>query len=232
MQRVRMLLPFLKENNWQAEVLAVSSGQVAAPIDPWLLEASPVDLPVHRVDAFSLAWSRIPGLGGLGQRAFVQLANQGRRVLTAGRFDLIYFSTTVFEILVLGLWWERKFDIPYVIDYQNPWVSDYYSRRPAVRPPGGRLINPYLLARKPLLAVYHQQSPINSIISAVGGCVFVPFSESLDEELLANNIFDAWISRRQFETLLPLDSLAYEPYTDRCCAATLCTFLQDCLTNA
>ena len=139
MQRVRMLLPWLERNGWQAEVLAVSPDQVAAPMDPWLLAGVPLRVRVHRVDALSLGFARIPGLRTLGLRALAALRRGGDKLLGEGTFDLVYFSTTVFEVHILGPRWKRKFGIPFVMDYQDAWVSDYYRESPDVPVPGGRL---------------------------------------------------------------------------------------------
>jgi len=139
MQRVRMLLPFFNENGWQAEVLAVMPEQVASPVDPWLLKGLPEDVPVHRVKAMGLCWSRLPGLGTLGLRALRALRHTGDSLLAMGRFDLVYFSTTVFEVHILGPRWQQKFGVPFVMDYQDPWVNDYYRDHPEETPPGGRL---------------------------------------------------------------------------------------------
>lgn len=139
MQRIRMLLPFFKENDWQVEVLAVMPEQVTSPIDPWLVEGLPEDVPVHWVKAMGLGWSRLPGLGTLGLRALRALRRAGDRLLAMDSFDLVYFSTTVFEVHILGPRWQRKFGVPFVMDYQDPWVNDYYRDHPDVTPPGGRL---------------------------------------------------------------------------------------------
>src|SRR6185369_724460 len=32
--------------------------------------------------------------------------------------------------------WLRKFGVPYVLDYQDPWINSYYQRT-NTRPPGG-----------------------------------------------------------------------------------------------
>lgn len=410
MQRVRMLLPFFLENGWQAEVLAVSPQQVASPLDPWLVDGLPPDVNVHRVNALGLRWSRIPGLGTLGLRALRQLALAGDRLLAAGRFDLVYFSTTVFDVLRLGPRWKIKFGVPFVMDYQDPWVTDYYRDHPAVIPPGGHLkyavvnalyrrleprvlrhclgitsvspaytrqlnerypwsqpmprlvqpfpgaqhdfdriksstrgnrffsagdgylhwvyigvvipgmypalralfmaiknsmpsaelnrlrmyfigtsyapngraaprvsplanecglaaqvveqceripyidalcclteadallaigsddpgytaskIYPYLLARKPLLAIYHEESSIVSLIRDVGGAVCVPMSIPMDEKGLATEISLRWLSARRFTETLPLNPVTFEPYTDRGCAMALCDFFEQCL---
>lgn len=139
MQRVRMLLPFFKENGWQAEVLMVAPEQIASSQDSWLLEGMPDDIPVHRIKALGLGWSRIPGLGSLGFRASRALAKAGDRLLASKQFDLVYFSTTVFPVHKLGPRWKKKYSVPFVMDYQDPWVNDYYREHPEITPPGGRL---------------------------------------------------------------------------------------------
>ena len=62
----------------------------------------------------------------------------GDRLLRGEEFDLVFFSTTQFEALTLGPRWRKKFGVPYVLDYQDPWVNDYYGRTHTA-PPGGRL---------------------------------------------------------------------------------------------
>lgn len=401
-----MLLPFFRENEWEAEVLAVSPDDVSAPIDPWLAEDLPADVPVHRVAALALRWSRIPGLGGLGLRALGALKRAGDRLLSERRFDLVYFSTTVFEVHMLGPRWRRKFNVPFVIDYQDPWVNDYYRDHPAVTPPGGRLkfriadamhrwmeprvlqkcagltavspaypaqlrarysfdlppvlvqpfpgakgdferlrrdasaaghdkiewlyvgrggadmatslralfiairdhaplslkkrlrlrfvgtsyaaagkgvrtvvpiaeevgladlveespdrisyeqtlamlvradalivpgsddpsytaskIYPYLLAGRPLLAVFHRESSVVDLMAKARGGVCVAFNPQDAVDAIAQQIADQWLSSDQFTRGVPLDSVAFEPYTDRGSAPVLCRFLERCLTN-
>ena len=139
MHRVRMLLPFFEGNGWQAEVLTVDPRQVAAPLDPLLEAGLPAGLRVHRVPALARAWSRLPGLGTLGLRCLPALARAGDHLLSRGQFDLVYFSTTVFEVHVLGPRWWRRFRVPFAMDYQDAWVSDYYRDNPGVPVPGGRV---------------------------------------------------------------------------------------------
>jgi hypothetical protein len=51
---------------------------------------------------------------------------------------LAFLSTTQFSAFGLGPRWLREFRLPYVLDYQDPWVNDYYRNHQAA-PPGGRL---------------------------------------------------------------------------------------------
>jgi hypothetical protein len=134
--RLRLLLNHAAASGWQVEVLAVDSADVVGPVDPWLAESLPADVPVHRVHAWRLkGW----GLNGLSQRSLWPLYQQGCTLLATGRFDLVFFSTTEFALHVLGPLWKRKFGISFCMDYQDPWVNDYYHRHPEVVPPGGRL---------------------------------------------------------------------------------------------
>ncbi|MEE9355853.1 MAG: hypothetical protein V3U75_09730 [Methylococcaceae bacterium] len=139
MQRVRMVLPYLREVGIESEVLVVDPECVAAPIDPWLEEGLPRHVPIHRTPILGLTFTRIPGLGTLSYRAMGGLRKTGNRLLATQRFNLVYFSTTQFGIHVLGPYWKRKFGTPFTMDYQDPWVNDYYREHPDINPPGGRL---------------------------------------------------------------------------------------------
>ena len=412
MHRVRMLLPFFKENGWEVQVLAVSPEQVAAPLDPWLLALLPADVVVHRVHPVGLKWSWIPGLGTLGLRALRALARGGDRLLATSRFDLVYFSTTVFEVHLLGSHWKRKYGVPFVMDYQDPWVNGYYREHPQIEPPGGRLkyavvdlihkimesavlrqcagitsvspeypkqlfqrypwfrdtphlvqpfpgaqqdferlgdgpagrrlfdpadgklhwvyvgrggpdmkvalrgffmalrdhlpkklrrrlrvhfigtsyapsgtgkksmagiadefglgylveetpdrisyeqalwslkeadalivpgsddpaytaskIYPYLLAGRPMLAIFHEESTVVDLIRKVGGAVSVSFTSNEPCEMLAERIARDWLSGGQYARTVALDERAFEPYTDRGSAVTLCQFLRQTVSD-
>jgi len=412
MQRVRMLLPFFQRNGWQPEVLVVSPDRVSAPLDPWLVEGLDVDLKVHRANALGIGWSRIPGLGTLGFRALWPMAILGDSLLVKGDFDLVYFSTTVFEIHILGPRWKRKFGVPFVMDYQDLWVNDYYREHPEIRPPGGRLkymvaeaihrwmepyvlqkcsgitsvspgypkklakryawfdnqkvlvqpfpgaardferlsstqitqswfdpkdgyfhwvyvgrggpdmipvlralfksivsnmqmdklsrlkfhfigtsyapkgratpqimslaeefgladrvqehseripyseglkcltdadallvigsddpdysaskIYPYLLARKPLLAIFNKNSNVIDLLDKVRGAVCISFKSPLNEDSLANDITKSWFSQNLINKVLPLDDEAFIPYRDKGSAEILCRFLSECISN-
>ncbi len=135
-QRVRMSLPYLREFGWEAHVLAVVPDQVEAARDPDLLLTIPDTTTVTRVGALPYRWTRLFGLGSLGIRAFGPLLRAGTRLLKSEKFDLIYFSTTIFAAMALGPKWKKQFKIPYVIDMQDPWVSDYYEKT-GTKPPGG-----------------------------------------------------------------------------------------------
>jgi hypothetical protein len=134
-----MVLPYLHENGWEAEVLAVEPAGVAAPRDVWLADGLPPAIPIHRVKALGLRWTSLPGLGNLGFRALNAMKRAGDRLLSETKFDLLYFSTTQWPVHLLGPRWKGRFGVPFAMDYQDPWVSDYYRTHPELIPPGGRI---------------------------------------------------------------------------------------------
>ena len=137
-QRVRVSLPHLREFGWDAHVLAVEADHVEGFRDPDIIATLPKDLPVTRVRGIPPGLTRRLGFGGLWLRCGRAMKRAGEELLRRERFDLVFFSTTIFSAMTLGPAWSRRFGVPYVIDLQDPWVSDYYSRT-GVRPPGGRV---------------------------------------------------------------------------------------------
>jgi hypothetical protein len=138
-QRLRMLLPHLAAAGCTAEVLAVDPRCCANELDPWQAAHLPPEVLIHRVRGLSRHWARLPGLGSIDARCHRALARAGSRLLSQRRFDLVYFSTTEFGSFRLGPLWKRRHGIPFVLDYQDPWVNEHYRRHPEIPPPGGRL---------------------------------------------------------------------------------------------
>lgn len=133
--RLRLLLPHFAGYGCDVEVLTVDASGVPGPQDPWLADRIPAAVPVHRVHAWPLSgW----GLNGLAQRSFVPLYKKGSELLSNGDFDLVFFSTTEFLLHGLGPLWRRRWGVPFCMDFQDPWVNDYYRQNPQVVPPGGR----------------------------------------------------------------------------------------------
>lgn len=410
MHRVRAILPFLRESGWNPTVLAVNADYVHVPQDEWLASGVPKDIPIHRSHALGLHWARIPGLGNIDFRALGSMRRLGNQLCANNRFDLVYFSTTAFGLHSLGPYWKRRYSIPFAMDYQDPWVSDYYREHPQLIPPGGRLkyavidrinryqeprvlrqcagitsvspnypeqlcrryswlasmptkvlpfpgvrrdftriheetfrqslfptndglrhwvyvgrggddmepalagfflalsqwrerqpdlfnktrihfigtsyaaagkgtktvlpvaekysvsdivsestdrvtyrvmlrclldadalivpgsndpaytaskLYPYLLARKPLLAVFHESSSVVDVLSKVGGAKLISFNSRKSTELIARDVYAQWIELQQFDITEPLNDIEFEPFTDRGSSKQLCAFFEE-----
>ena len=135
--RVRQSLPYYREAGWEPVVLAVEADEVAAPQDPLLLDTLPADVEVVRVGAIPQAMTRRLGFGSLEARSFYSLAKAGRRLLRERPFDLVFFDDG-HDAHGPRASVEEEFGVPFVIDLQDPWLSEYYNRVGPLRRPGER----------------------------------------------------------------------------------------------
>ena len=139
-QRVRMALPYFRNLGWEPTVLAVHEDYVEGVRDELLEKTYPGDIEIIKTKALPLGITRKFCLGSLGLRALPYLWREGDRLLSSRKFDLVFFSTTMFVTMALGPVWKKAFHIPYVLDLQDPWLSDYYiTQGVGKNPPGGKL---------------------------------------------------------------------------------------------
>lgn len=139
LQRVRLALPHLRARGWDPVVLALTPDTVeGAVLEPLLEKTYPADIRVVRARGLPPRLARRLGFGALWLRAGRSLRRAGDALLAAGKFDLVFFSTTQFDAFTLGPRWRSRHGVPYVLDYQDPWLTDHYART-GQRPPGGRL---------------------------------------------------------------------------------------------
>ena len=135
-QRVRMSAPYYEEFGWNPVFLGVTPDAVSFLQEPLLLKTIPEHIVLHRVKAIPLAWTKKIGITTIALRAFAQYYFAGLNLIRQHKVDLIYFSTTMFPLFILGRLWNKSTGTPYVFDMQDPWVSDYYEHRSAEeRPP-------------------------------------------------------------------------------------------------
>jgi hypothetical protein len=136
MHRVRQSLPHFAEFGWEASVLAVEPNYIEGSAEPLLMQTVSPKVDVTRVRALPQRLTRRIGLGALGIRSFPHLYWGGARLIKSLNVDLAYFSTTMFPVAALGRVWKCQFGVPFVVDMQDPWLSDYYKHKPAgARPP-------------------------------------------------------------------------------------------------
>lgn len=137
LQRVRMSLPYYRQHGWEPIVLAVNPSRQEGGFEESLLATVPADVAIHRCGALPLGLTRWFGLHNTGLRAWWHLLFAGSRLIRRGKIDLVYFSTTQFAVFPLGRIWRRLHGVPYVIDLQDPWITDHYEKPGAPPPPGG-----------------------------------------------------------------------------------------------
>lgn len=133
-----MSLPYFQDFGWEPWILTVQEDAIVGTQDPLLLKTIPDRLSITRTPVLPIQLTQRIGLGNIGWRCLPYFKQIGDRLLSQQQFDLIYFSTTVFLTMGLAAGWRQRFGVPYVLDFQDPWLSDYYKHTKTSYRPGGR----------------------------------------------------------------------------------------------
>ena len=129
MHRVRLSLPYFKDFFWDAEVVCVDEKYLDLNREPLFTANIPKTIKIHRVKAFPKKLTMKFGVGSIALRSLWFYKIKVDKLLASKKYDLVYFSTTQFPICVLGNYWKKKFGVPYVIDFQDPWHTEYYQTK-------------------------------------------------------------------------------------------------------
>jgi hypothetical protein len=120
--RARMLCYDIGECGWDAEVLTPDeSFHLASSVEARSRALRPEGIPVHEVAPWQAWLFRLLGSRSVGWRALLPLYRRGAALLAQRRFDLVFISTTSFPLFCLGRLWNRRFGVPFVLDFQDPW---------------------------------------------------------------------------------------------------------------
>jgi hypothetical protein len=124
--RVRMALPYFEDCGWVPTILMVDEKYVPGFVDPMLTESLPTFVEVIKIKAIPQKVGKIFGLGDVALRSLFYYYQAVKTLLSDRHFDLIFFSTSQHNICCLGRYWWKKYQIPFVIDLQDPWRNDFH----------------------------------------------------------------------------------------------------------
>jgi len=121
--RVRLLAPHLPEAGWSPTIVTLEPSAYEGRLDRDLEALVPPGLEIVRVPAWPYSMTRRVGLGDLGLRAFSGLRRACRRLLARERFDALFITIYPVYPALLGAGLKAEFGVPFVLDYQDPWVG-------------------------------------------------------------------------------------------------------------
>ena len=125
MHRARHLAWELPELGWEVEVLCPNLDfQRPEYLDPASGAFFNPQIVTHQVAPLGSWLFRLLRMRSIGWRALWPLHRAGAALLSSKRFDLIYITTGNFVFFCLARGWTRKFNVPCVLDYHDPWVRD------------------------------------------------------------------------------------------------------------
>jgi hypothetical protein len=193
-------------------------------LDPLFEATYPGDIRVVRVRGIPPRATRWAGFASLWLRCGNAIRSAGDGLLGTERFDLVFVSTTQFDAFSLGPRWRGKFNVPYVVDYQDPWINGYY-KRTHTRPPGGwvKFGLSQFNARRREPRVLRGASGILAVSTAYAPTLAAtyPWFDQGRVECLpfgaAENDFEVAKNHRPAEPLVPFgDGNIHMVYTGRC----------------
>jgi hypothetical protein len=121
--RVRLLAPYLERYGWQPTVLTCEIDAYEGELDRALPDFVPASLRIVRSRAWPARVTRRFGIGDLGLRSFRGLWNTAARLLASERFDALFITIFPAYTSLIGPLLVRRFDLPFVLDYQDPWIG-------------------------------------------------------------------------------------------------------------
>ncbi len=139
MHRVRMSLPYFSENNWEPLILKIDPSEQEGIKDSLLEKSIPSNILTWQSGCLPKRITKLLGINNVGLRSFLHLKSLGSSIIETAKPELVFFSTTMFPLFTLGRYWQRKHGIPYILDFQDPWVSYYYNHLNSSAPPGGNI---------------------------------------------------------------------------------------------
>lgn len=153
--RIRFFAAHLGEFGWNPTILTTDPSFYESRIDPENEALLPAGLEVIRTSAIPAEKGRRFGIGCVGMRSMWQHWRRAVDLCRERRFDVVFIPVPPYMPMALGRLLHIQFGIPYVIDYIDPWITEYYWSLPrSQRPPKfalayyqARLVEPFAVRR-------------------------------------------------------------------------------------
>lgn len=120
----------LPEFGWSPIIIRAGEEHYTETTDPELAGLVPSSVVQIRTGAFPSKLARKFGVGDLGLRAFYPIKKALERAVKVHRPAVIFITGSPYYPLLLTSWIKKTFDIPVVLDFQDPWVSHEGAFRP------------------------------------------------------------------------------------------------------
>ena len=121
--RARLLSKHLPTYSWEPVVICVHERHHEETPDYRLAEMVPDSVRVLKTGAIPATATRPVGLGDIGIRAYWHLERAVSNLLAAGGADILFITMSPYYNALSASKLKRKFQIPVVFDFQDPWVS-------------------------------------------------------------------------------------------------------------
>lgn len=128
--RARHMAKHLSTHGWTPIIIRAGDEHYTEVLDPDLARLVPDTVQQIKTSAFPASIARRFGIGDIGLRAYFQIKDAIRLAIEKERPDVIFITGSPFYPLLLSGWIKKKFGLPVVLDFQDPWVSAEGALRP------------------------------------------------------------------------------------------------------
>ncbi|HKZ01417.1 MAG TPA: glycosyltransferase [Pyrinomonadaceae bacterium] len=144
--RIRFFASHLHEFGWQPVVLTTEPSYYESVVDPENDRLLPRSIEIIRTRALPAALTRTIGIGDIGMRSLWHHWRALASIIKEQKINLIFIPVPPSVPMILGRLANMRFKVPYVIDFIDPWVTEYYWKLPKKQRPKKWLIS-YAVSR-------------------------------------------------------------------------------------
>jgi hypothetical protein len=134
--RARHLAKHLPAFGWIPVVACVDEKYHEERLDPDLAALVAGDIQIIKVAAVSARLSRCIGIGDVSLRAWRYLKQTVFRTIEKGSVGAVLITGAPFYPMLLASEIKRRFGIPIILDFQDPWASAWGATRPVLSKAG------------------------------------------------------------------------------------------------
>lgn len=127
--RARHLAKHLPTWGWEPIIICVDEIYHTERLDLALANLLPADVKTVKVPALSAAMMRRVGIGDIGLRGYGGLRRAVRHAMANEKADAILITGSPFYPFLLAGMIKREFGVPVILDFQDPWISNWGAAR-------------------------------------------------------------------------------------------------------
>ncbi|TDQ19366.1 glycosyltransferase involved in cell wall biosynthesis [Algoriphagus boseongensis] len=152
-QRPRLIGNYLMDLGWKPLLISVDSQYYEEPLDPLMEKTVSPDIELIYTKAYPVTKPRV--IGDIGLRAFSFLKKAALQICRERTIDFIWIPIPSFYTALLGRQLHDLTNIPYGIDYIDPWVHDLTNQsnlRAKLSQFVARVLEPYAVKKASLIS--------------------------------------------------------------------------------
>ncbi len=128
--RARHLAKRLPASGWTPVVLCVDEAYQTEQLDPDLAALVAPEVEILKTPAIPASITRRFGVGDLSLRAWPQLRRTLHSVVCRREVQAVLITGSPYYPMLMAPGLLRRFGVPVVLDFQDPWVSDWGAAQP------------------------------------------------------------------------------------------------------